>query len=419
MGGRGGGDVGVGAAALDPVGDETRPAFGDGGDARLPLGEGGLALTLDLKPDEGGDERGAEEEGREIAPREVVLGWCGGRTRMAWGGARGAEQTRQVVAAFHAKRSNEVTRLRRSACFTTPPVQVTKVWLARQGLCPPTRRTDEGAPLTTQSRSLDVIAEHELLGVRREVDLVGDVGYVEPRHVVIDEGDGHDQRDQAMGKVLDEVAELELFAGGEPLLEKSHDVLEYVDVLARGRRDGERPHEAFLVAGEPLRAGQAREIAEETPQLRVVDRAVGEEEELVRGVEGHDVPWTSAVFHEGAQPTVGENPRDEVVAKPGIGQAPFSFHGPERIRVQGALEEEATAGSRRHARIRVDLHALHAAGGRGALEDVAGEPEGAQLAHSRPRVGFHGLGQVCLALGGEEARRRRVPDETDGLARGA
>ena len=50
--------------------------------------------------------------------------------------------------------------------------------------------------------TLDVIAEHELLGVRREVDLVGDVGHVEPRHVVIDEGDGHDQRDQAMGKVL-------------------------------------------------------------------------------------------------------------------------------------------------------------------------------------------------------------------------
>jgi hypothetical protein len=60
---RGGEDVGVGATALEPVGDETRPAFGDGGDAGLPLGEGGLPLTLDLEPDEGGDERGAEEEG--------------------------------------------------------------------------------------------------------------------------------------------------------------------------------------------------------------------------------------------------------------------------------------------------------------------------------------------------------------------
>src|SRR6185369_16570882 len=114
-GGRGGEDVGVGAAALEPVGDETRPTFGDGGDARLPLGEGGLALTLDLEPDEGGDERGAEEESGEIAPREVVSGRSAGRTRVAWRGARGAGRTRQVVAAFHAKRSNEVTRLRRSA----------------------------------------------------------------------------------------------------------------------------------------------------------------------------------------------------------------------------------------------------------------------------------------------------------------
>jgi hypothetical protein len=67
-----------------------------------------------------------------------------------------------------------------------------------------------------------------------------------------------------MGEVLDEITELPLFARGEPLLEKSHDVLEHVDVLARGSLDGERPHEALFVAGEPRRVGQAREMAEET-----------------------------------------------------------------------------------------------------------------------------------------------------------
>ena len=111
-GGRGGEDVGVGAAPLEPVGDETRSAFCDGGDTSLPLGEGGLPLALDLEPDEGGNERGAEEEGREIAPREVLSCRCAGRTREARRGARGAGRTRQVVATFHAKRSNEVTRLR-------------------------------------------------------------------------------------------------------------------------------------------------------------------------------------------------------------------------------------------------------------------------------------------------------------------
>ena len=116
-------------------------------------------------------------------------------------------------------------------------------------------------------------------------------------------------------------------------------------MLARGSRDGERLHEARLVPGEPLRAGQALEIAEEPSQLRVVDRTVREEEELVRGVEGHDVPWSSAVLHERAQPPVGEDPRDEVVAKPGIGQAPLFLHGQERILLHEAPREETAAGS--------------------------------------------------------------------------
>ena len=77
---------------------------------------------------------------------------------------------------------------------------------------------------------------------------------------------------------------------------------------------------------------------------------MGKEEELVRGVEGHDVPRASLALHERAQPPVGEDPRDEIVAKPQIGQAALFLHGQQRIRVHEALREEAAPRSRGHAR---------------------------------------------------------------------
>src|SRR5882672_10258382 len=87
-----------------------------------------------------------------------------------------------------------------------------------------------------EARYLDV-PEHELLGVRREVDLVGDMGHPEPRHVEIDERDGHHQRHESTSEVADEAAELSILLRREVCLEEAHDVPEDMDMLARGRPD--------------------------------------------------------------------------------------------------------------------------------------------------------------------------------------
>src|SRR5262249_41374699 len=89
--GRGGEHVCIGASPLEPVGQEARASLGGGGDAGLPLGEGGLPLALDLETDEGRDEGDAEEEGSEIAPREALARPCGG-----------ARWTGEIVATSHA-----------------------------------------------------------------------------------------------------------------------------------------------------------------------------------------------------------------------------------------------------------------------------------------------------------------------------
>ncbi len=133
-------------------------------------------------------------------------------------------------------------------------------------------------------------------------------------------------------------------------------------------------------------------------------------------MKGQDVLRPSAALLEGAEPPVGEDARDEVVAKPGVGQAAFFLYGREGIGVHETPREEAAPASRGEARFRVDLHALHAARGRRALEDVARESECSEVAHARPRIGVHGVRQVCPALGGHEPRPPRVSDEADRLA---
>src|SRR3984893_17523547 len=139
-----------------------------------------------------------------------------------------------------------------------------------------------------EARYLDA-PEHELLGVGREVDLVGDIGHAEPRHVEIDERDGHHERHESTSEVADEAAELSILLRREALLEEAHDVSEHIDMLARDRPDGQRAHEALPVARKPGGARQSLEIAQEATEMRGVDRAVGEEQELVRGVEAGDV----------------------------------------------------------------------------------------------------------------------------------
>src|SRR5215813_10791373 len=89
--GRGGEHIRISAPSLEPVGEEARATLGDGSDASLPLGKGGLPLAFDLEPDERRDEGRAEEERPEIAPREALAGRSvrgAGRARLRGGTRR-------------------------------------------------------------------------------------------------------------------------------------------------------------------------------------------------------------------------------------------------------------------------------------------------------------------------------------------
>ena len=136
----------------------------------------------------------------------------------------------------------------------------------------------------------------------------------------------------------------------------------------------------------------------------------------MRRVERDDVAGFRPALVERPQAPVGEDARDEIVTEPRVGQAPFLFDGQERIGSHQPPGEESGAASRGHARVGIDLHALHAARWRRALENIAGEPEPAERAHPRARIGLHGLRQVRPALGGDEPWRRGVSHQTQRFA---
>ena len=64
--------LGVGAPGREPGGDEAGPVRRDGGDAGLPVGEGGLALGADLVRGEDDDEHGAGDEGGDVKPGDAL-----------------------------------------------------------------------------------------------------------------------------------------------------------------------------------------------------------------------------------------------------------------------------------------------------------------------------------------------------------
>jgi len=65
----------------------------------------------------------------------------------------------------------------------------------------PAATTFPGAPERLRS---DVVAEHQLLGVGAQIDLIADVRHVEAGDVVIDQRDGHDQRHEPARVVVDQ-----------------------------------------------------------------------------------------------------------------------------------------------------------------------------------------------------------------------
>jgi ABC-type iron transport system FetAB permease component len=93
-----------------------------------------------------------------------------------------------------------------------------------------------------------MVSQHELFGVRFQVDLPAEIGNVEAANVVSDECEGNNERYQAATVVLNQPKQ---FAPRNVIQVGSKvagDVLEDVGLAARGCHLGERLHKSLFIA---------------------------------------------------------------------------------------------------------------------------------------------------------------------------
>jgi hypothetical protein len=264
-----------------------------------------------------------------------------------------------------------------------------------------------------------VVAEHELLGVRLQVDLPRQVFDPVEAHVVAKQRHGDDQGHEPVAVVLDQPEQLVPLLGGEDLLEVAQDVLEHVHVLLGGGDLPQAGHVDLLILLGELSTGSPLGVGDQLAQAAVPGPVVGHEQELLAGVEADQVSHRPAPLEHRPEAPVSEQALEEVLAQARVVEPAVLLGGEVGEPLQQGGGEQAPPGLAAHAGLlRVDLDPLHAARGGVALEDVAPQVQGLERLHALLGEPGHAGGVVRARLGGDQADRVVLAvHEADRLAR--
>src|SRR5262245_30920862 len=99
-------------------------------------------------------------------------------------------------------------------------------------------------------------------------------------------------------------------------------MLEHVGVLAGRGWNGERLHERRAVCCDQCRGTAAFRLGHHPAELAVVFRAMGQELELVDGMERDEGP-PARIRGERLPAPIGEHPLDEALAEPRVVESPL------------------------------------------------------------------------------------------------
>ena len=136
---------------------------------------------------------------------------------------------------------------------------------------------------------------------------------------------------------------------------------------------------------------------------------VRQQHQLVRRVKPHQLSDGPPRREQRAQPAVGEDALDEVLAQPGIAEPAFLFDRQRRHARPQRRGIEPGAGALRHRARRMHLHPLHPAARRVSLQHVPGEVERGQRRDARASVGGHAIRPVGAAPRSDHPHRHRLP----------
>ena len=90
-------------------------------------------------------------------------------------------------------------------------------------------------------------AKFELHGMRIKIGLLLEIGLIVFAHIVVDQGDRHDQWDQLIAVIFEYFEKLLLFIGRQLFFEISHEMLQHIGVLPDGCFQSQGFHQQLLI----------------------------------------------------------------------------------------------------------------------------------------------------------------------------
>ena len=219
------------------------------------------------------------------------------------------------------------------------------------------------------------VTQFERIGVRIEINLLGEIGIGVLAQVVADQGERHQQGEDAGAVLVDGIGKLLLLGRGQHPLEVALQVHQHIGVAAAVGSQGQRRHQSLdVVVGHLLQIGGLAQIAEQLAERPVVGGGVGEHQILVAGVEADQRRGSDTTRTELLPVMVGEDPQHEVLPQDGVAQAAILFHRQQGVGLHQRLGKQANPLLGAPLVIgAIDLDPLHATAGGFGTEDVAGD----------------------------------------------
>jgi low affinity Fe/Cu permease len=125
-------------------------------------------------------------------------------------------------------------------------------------------------------------------------------------------------------------------------------------------------------------------------------------------MEGHEIGGRPSGPEQAPQPLEGEDPFDEILPQPRIGEAAFFLDGQRRHPGNQRGREQSPAGAFGHPATGIDLHTLHPTARRVLLENIAAQVLGAEGVGAPIGVACELLGDVGAALHQDQRDASRI-----------
>ena len=206
-----------------------------------------------------------------------------------------------------------------------------------------------------------MIPQVQLHRVWMQIVLVFQVRLIVFADIVIDQGDGDDQRHVTLMIHVDDLKHLLFLVAGEVFLEVTQNVHENIGVFFGCGFQTKRFHQKLLVSGAQRIRSEWFGLSHEFPHHPIVLRTMSKDHQFVSRMEIDQTPSSLGLFQTLTPPFVGKHSFNKVLPKPRIVKSPIVLDGEDGEMIHESPGKHTDAIFGGHTFLIVHLDALHAA----------------------------------------------------------